>query len=124
MSSLDSRQNLNEQENHDRNKGKGKGMRAKGQKPQTVIFPKCVRKSFFKMGGLMSNLWKCTNQLFGAAQPIVMYKPDLNTPLPFVRGWMHMFWGVRSQQVPVYVHTLSAQLWFYFLFAIIAEKVD
>ena len=35
-----------------------------------------------------------------------------------------MFWGVRSQQVPVYVHTLSAQLWFYFLFAIIAEKVD
>ena len=76
ISSLDSRQNLNEQENHDRNKGKGKGMRAKGQKPQTVIFPKCVRKSFFKMGGLMSNLWKCTNQLFGAAQPIVMYKPE------------------------------------------------
>ena len=31
---------------------------------------------FFKMGGLMSNLWKCTNQLFGAAQPIVMYKPE------------------------------------------------
>ena len=42
----------------------------------TEFLYKCVRKSFFKMGGLMSNLWKCTNQLFGAAQPIVMYKPE------------------------------------------------
>ena len=87
--------------------------------PTEFLYEMCS-EIFFKMGGLMSNLWKCTNQLFGAAQPIVMYKPDLNTPLPFVRGWMHMFWGVRSQQVPVYVHTLSAQLWFYFLFAIIS----
>ena len=61
MSSLDSRQNINEQENHDGGKGKGmrakghedkrakgqkgkrakgqKGKRAKGQKPQTVISP-------------------------------------------------------------------------------------
>ena len=53
MSSLDSCQNINEQENHDGGKGKGmgakgqkgkrakgqKGKRAKGQKPQTIIFP-------------------------------------------------------------------------------------
>ena len=45
MSSLDSRQNLNKQENHDGGKGKGmkawghEGKRAKGQKPQTIIFP-------------------------------------------------------------------------------------
>ena len=53
ISSLDSRQNLNEQKNHDGGKGKGvrakgqkgkrakgqEGKRAKGQKPQTMIFP-------------------------------------------------------------------------------------
>ena len=75
---------------------------------------------FQDISGVMSNL--CNYLVL--PQPIVMYQQDVRAPIPFVRGWMHMFWGVRSQQVPVYVHTLSAQLWFYFLFAIIAEKVD
>ena len=90
--------------------------------PTEFLYEMCS-EIFFKISGVMSNLFKCTNQLFGAAQPIVMYqqdvkarKPELNTPLPFVRGWMHMFWGVGSQQVPAYVHTLSVQIWFYLFF--------
>ena len=43
--------------------------------PTEFLYEMCS-EIFFKMGGLMSNLWKCTNQLFGAAQPIVMYKPE------------------------------------------------
>ena len=44
MSSLYSRQDLNEQENHDGGQGKGKRARAKGQKPQTVISPTPLRR--------------------------------------------------------------------------------
>ena len=65
MSSLDSRQNINEQENHDGGKGKGmgakgqkgkrakgqKGKRAKGQKPQTVISPNIQDRKYKQTSG-------------------------------------------------------------------------
>ena len=61
--------------------------------PTEFLYEMCS-EIFFKMGGLMSNLWKCTNQLFGAAQPIVMYKPEQWTrPYHLWEGGCTCFWA-------------------------------